>query len=102
MTHGRHGMRWMICSLGNGTCWNGSFELYLRLDDFLSSLNASLKQIQGFGGDFFDYYLMTEQYAEEVQRTIGDALASCDLDEEMQHHLAALYEVLRGGKIIMG
>ena len=95
-------MRWMICSMGNGTCWNGSFELYVRIEDLLCALNAGLKQVHGFSGEFFDYYLVTEQYTEKVQQTIGDALVLGELDEEMQYHLAVLLGVFRGGRIIMG
>jgi len=74
----------------------------LRIEELLCPLNARLRQLQGFGGNFFDYHLLTEEYVKEVRQTIDDALASCVLDEEMEYHLVFLYEVYRGGNIIMG
>ncbi len=95
-------MTWMIYSLNNGNCWNGSFELYLQIEDILSTLNNGLRHIDGFDGEFFDYFKVNEQYSEEVLRTISDALASRTVNEEIGYHLATLYEVYRGGNVIMG
>jgi hypothetical protein len=95
-------MRWMIYSLGNRKSWDGTFEHYLNIEEFLCSRNAGLQRIRGLGGDFFDYFMVTEQYVNEMQRAIDTALASVELDEEMEYHLMILREVYRGGSVIMG
>lgn len=95
-------MSWMVYSLGNRYSWLGSVDLYMHIEMILSSYNYRLKHIENYGGRFFDYFMTTREYEEEVRDAIKAALDDEFLNKEIEGEILVLQRVFHGGKVIMG
>ncbi len=93
---------WVVYSLGNRNIWFGSLQEYLKIEDILSSHNADLRRLDGFGGLFFHYFIMTEEYQKAVEKTIDDMLMKGILNSAMEAELLSLRKVYRSGPVLMG
>lgn len=61
-----------------------------------------MKHIESYGGMFFDYFIMTVDYVEEVLNAIETAMESEFLDKDIEGELIELRRVFIGGSVIMG
>jgi hypothetical protein len=95
-------MSWMVYSFGNRYSWFGPVDLYMHVETILSSYNYKLKHIENYGGSFFDYFITTGEYIEEVLDAIETALGDEFLDREIEGELIVLKRVFKGGRVIMG
>lgn len=95
-------MSWIVFSLGSRFSWCGSVDLYMRIEEILSSYNYKLKHIENYGGRFFDYFMTTPEYEDEVRKAIDSALDDEFLDREIEGELLVLQRVFCRGKVIMG
>lgn len=100
-TIARTPMLWMVVSLGNGKCWNGSLERYLRVLDRVSKLDAERSRTDGYSS-FFDYFALEESHAAATAAAIRAILAHIEYEDEIAYDLSVLYEIYLGGKVIMG
>jgi hypothetical protein len=92
----------MVYSLGNRYGWLGPIDLYLHVEEMLSSHNYKLRYIENCGGRFFDYFTTTREYEQEVREAIENALEDEFLDRGIEDELIVLERVFKGGRVIMG
>jgi len=78
------------------------FEVVNILRPECEKIYYRLKHIENYGGRFFDYFMTTREYEEEVRDAIEAALDDEFLNKEIEGELLVLQRVFYGGKVMMG
>lgn len=74
----------------------------MEIEELLLKYNLYLKFIDCFGGNFFDWLMVKDDYSKEMLDAIEMALSDERLDVVIEDHLVLMREVFKNGKIIMG
>ncbi len=92
----------MIHSMANGRSWVGSIYVYMEIIELLSKYNPNLRTVDSYGGSFFDWIIVRDDYTREFSDAIEMALSDETIDIVIEDHLLIMREVFKDGKIVMG
>ncbi|NWF53026.1 MAG: hypothetical protein HXY47_08110 [Nitrospirae bacterium] len=88
--------------MANGRSWVGSIYVYMEIEELLSKYNLNLKFLDSYGGNFFDWVVVNDDYSEEILYAIEKALSDERIDVVIEDHLLIMREVFKNGRVIMG